>query len=435
MNAIDKRPYELFQRSDSPNWWMRFSLAGHGQKRISLKTPDAELARVLAEKAYNKAVWSAEAGVLEGKTSFSKLAEQYLGRLDTLSQTNPKHRTKYHHDKGIIDRYLVPYFGKKTVTSITHARVQEYLEWRRQYWTTGPGKDEYAIKYERDGKQFSRPVQHIEPALSTLRREAVTLRNVFKLAVTLGYLKAADIPAPELATAPKNKRPSFTYDEINKLSEQAIYRVYMVGKPDDRNKNYDPEKWTKGEQSIAVKVRFERMMLWGFIQIAVHTGMRPTELHNLTWANIEGLETARKTAIKDARIRIVAYGKGKSPQRLVPNVEALGAFVALWDAFKTQFGRAPEPTDAVFVNIDGQRAQNFKKSLNSLLEATGLKQDAFGRARTAHSFRHTYATNQLRKGTDIYTLAINMRTSVRMIEMYYSDVVPDDVAKRLEGSF
>src|SRR5690606_41552982 len=141
------------------------------------------------------------------------------------------------------------------------------------------------------------------------------------------------------------------------------------------------------------------------------------------------------TAIKAARIRIVAYGKGKSPQRLVPNVEALGAFVALWDAFKTQFGRAPEPTDAVFVNIDGQRAQNYKKSLNSLLEATGLKNDAFGRSRTAYSFRHTYATNQLRKGTDIYTLAINMRTSVRMIEMYYSDVVPDDVAKRQEGGF
>lgn len=408
MNAIDKRPYELFRRKDSPNWWIRFSIKGHGQKRIGLKTPDGELARVLAEKEYQKAVWSAEAGVLQGKTSFSKLAEQYLDRLDKLSQTNPKHRTKYRHDKGIIDRYLVPYFGKKTVTSITHARVQEYLEWRRQYWTTGPGKDEYAIKYEFDGKQFSRPVQHIEPALSTLRREAVTLRNVFKLAVTLGYLKAAEIPAPELATAPKNKRPSFTVAETETLLTHAMNRITFVGKPGEQ------------QRMIDTKTRFERMMLWGFVQIAFHTGMRPTELHNLTWANIEGLETARKTAIKDARIRIVAYGKGKSPQRLVPNVEALGAFVALWDAFKTQFSRAPEPTDAVFVNIDGQRAQNYKKSLNSLLEATGLKKDAFGRARTAYSFRHTYATNQLRKGTDIYTLAINMRTSVRMIEMYYS---------------
>lgn len=55
--------------------------------------------------------------------------------------------------------------------------------------------------------------------------------------------------------------------------------------------------------------------------------------------------------------------------------------------------------------------------------------------RTAYSFRHTYASNQIRKGTDIYTLAIDMRTSVRMIEMYYSDVVPDEMARQLEGNW
>lgn len=44
-------------------------------------------------------------------------------------------------------------------------------------------------------------------------------------------------------------------------------------------------------------------------------------------------------------------------------------------------------------------------------------------------------TRQLRKDIDVYKVAINMRTSVKMIEMYYSDVAPDDVAERLEGSW
>lgn len=35
----------------------------------------------------------------------------------------------------------------------------------------------------------------------------------------------------------------------------------------------------------------------------------------------------------------------------------------------------------------------------------------------------------------MYTLAVNMRTSVKTIEMYYSDVMPDDFAKQLEGSW
>jgi integrase len=246
---------------------------------------------------------------------------------------------------------------------------------------------------------------------------------VFKQAVTLGYIKAGDIPALELATAPKNKRPAFTVSETEMLLTQAMNRAVFIGNPDDP------------ERLVDLRTRFERLMLWGFIQIALHTGMRPTELHNLSWAHIEGFSEARATPMETGRIRIVAYGKGKAPQRMVPNVEALGAFVALWNTFQFQFGRPPEPTDAVFVNTDGVRAQSFKKSLNGLLEATGLKTDAFGRVRTAYSFRHTYATQQLRKGTDIYTLAINMRTSVRMIEMYYSDVVPDDMAKKLEGSF
>ena len=82
--------------------------------------------------------------------------------------------------------------------------------------------------------------------------------------------------------------------------------------------------------------------------------------------------------------------------------------------------------------IEGQSSTPID-SLNALLDAAKLKTDAFDRARSAYSFRHTYATRQLRKGTDVYTLAINMRTSVKMIEMYYSDVVPDDVAKQRHG--
>ena len=31
--------------------------------------------------------------------------------------------------------------------------------------------------------------------------------------------------------------------------------------------------------------------------------------------------------------------------------------------------------------------------------------------------------------------AIHMRISLEVIEMYYSDVVPDDLAKQLEGDF
>jgi hypothetical protein len=52
-----------------------------------------------------------------------------------------------------------------------------------------------------------------------------------------------------------------------------------------------------------------------------------------------------------------------------------------------------------------------------------------------YSFRHAHGSSQTHTSTDVYTLAINMRTSVKMIELYYSDVQPDDLAKQLEGSY
>lgn len=425
MSSVETKPYELFLRKDSSNWWMRFSVPGHGQRRIGLKTTDEAQARLLAEREYHRTVWAAEEGILEGKTSFDTLAQQYLDRLSLLSADNVRYLNQYKHDKGVIDRYLVPFFGRRTVTAIDHPKMDEYLDWRRHYWTTGPGKSQHVVVYERGGQKYSRPAQHIEPALSTLRREAVTIRNVFKLASRLGHIKPGDIPKPELAAGSKNKRPSFTPSEIRLLTQLAEQRMAEIERNMDRTPNAKPQ----------TTVKYERMVLLCFIGIAVATGMRPTELHNLSWSNIVEFAAERKKSLATRRIRILAYGKGRKPQELVPNVEAFQHFDNLWAAFITMHGRAPKPEEAVFANADGERAKSFKKSLNALLEAAKLKTDAFGRPRSAYSFRHTYASNQIRKGTDIYTLAINMRTSVRMIEMYYSDVVPDDMAKKLEGNY
>ncbi len=46
-------------------------------------------------------------------------------------------------------------------------------------------------------------------------------------------------------------------------------------------------------------------------------------------------------------------------------------------------------------------------------------------------------SNSRTTGTTVVadTLAISMRTSVQIIETYYSDMLPSDLAKQLEGSF
>lgn len=434
MNAPTKAPYVLFLRKDSPHYWMRFSITGQGQKRIGLKTADLEEAAKLAEQQYQRAMWRAEEGILHGKTSFDKVAHQYIASAEDAAKANPKLHSKVVADKAVLERYLIPFFGKATITSINAPKLHNYLEWRRTYWTEGPGKDLLVINYERKGEKLYRPARHIEATQSTLRREAVTLRAVFKHAVRLGHLKIADIPRLDMKPQRPNKRPSFTDAEIDKLLKLAEKRIMEASANGKRNAKLAPHLWTE-EPEYEHRIKYERLVLYCFISIALASGMRPTELHNLDWSHIIGFKEERKKPIAKQRIRIAAYGKGRAPQELVPNVGAFGHFISLWDAFVTLHKREPRMDEPVFANTSGERAKSFKKSLNALLEAAKLKTDAFGRARSAYSFRHTYATRQLRKGTDIYTLAINMRTSVKMIEMYYSDVVPDDVAQHLEGSW
>jgi hypothetical protein len=90
-----------------------------------------------------------------------------------------------------------------------------------------------------------RPAQHIEATLSTLRREAVTMRSVFKHAVRLGYLKASDIPKIDLVAEERNKRPSFTDAEVAKLMEVADQRLTEALLPTPTSKNRrQPNAWT-----------------------------------------------------------------------------------------------------------------------------------------------------------------------------------------------
>ncbi len=195
--------------------------------------------------------------------------------------------------------------------------------------------------------------------------------------------RASSIAAPFRSSAWKrkktNKRPSFTNAEINALLTIAEQRI--------------------AEMSDHPKLRYERIVLFCFVAIAVDTGMRPTELYNLNWANIVGFAAERTKPLAHRRIRIQAYGKGFQPRELVPNVGVFGAFENLWELYLQHHGEAPADGDPIFRNIDGDRLGSIKNSLNQLLDATKLKQDAFGRARTAYSLRHTYASNQIRKGT------------------------------------
>ena len=66
-----------------------------------------------------------------------------------------------------------------------------------------------------------------------------------------------------------------------------------------------------------------------------------------------------------------------------------------------------------------------------LFMESGLQKSSSGSSRSTYCFRHTYATFRLTEGVDVYFLAKQMGTSVKMIEDHYGHITPVKNADRI----
>jgi hypothetical protein len=128
-------------------------------------------------------------------------------------------------DYGAIVRlYLLPYFSDeldKDIDAISRQDIFSFWEWRRSFWTTGPGSTQEII-YMRGGKKITRPPARKVPSKSRLGTERTALRQVFNTAVKLGYVQELQIPnLNEPTTGRKgsnnNPKPAFAIEEVRKL--------------------------------------------------------------------------------------------------------------------------------------------------------------------------------------------------------------------------
>ena len=412
---VEDRPYVIHKRGASKNYWMRFSVRGHGQQRYSLGTDDLEQAHAVAEKKYQTAIIKADHDILEGRTSFDYLADQYVAELFEEAAVKPKRLSNAKYAQRICDRYLKPYFRRRTIASIGAPKVNAYTAWRKVFWTTGAGKDIKEIQYERGDQSSKRPVQRIEPSPNTLKRESNILRGVFKHAVKLGHITQGQIPPIDVGPQSKGRRPHFTKEQVNIILNTAMERLHEVqGNP---------------------KLLHERALLFQFIEIALGSGLRPIEIFQLNWNHLEGFDPTGDSKTHESQLVILGYGKGKLPERSIPKATVAANFQAVWHLQRNRFQADPSPDDPIFRSYAGNRLGSMKKSLNALLSAAGLKENPFGEIYSMYSFRHSYATWELQKSksVDVHKLAINMRTSPDMIYKYYSPVIADDHPAQFRG--
>ena len=77
----------------------------------------------------------------------------------------------------------------------------------------------------------------------------------------------------------------------------------------------------------------------------------------------------------------------------------------------------------MFTTITGEPAKTlYNPLIADLLNKANLREGTPGVPRSTYCFRHTYATFRLQEGVDVYFLAEQMGTSVKMIEQHYGHV-------------
>jgi integrase len=406
-------PFELYERKPGGNWWMRFSIKGQRQVRIGLKTADKAAAQARAAKEHLRYQLRAEEGQFTAPAKFKKLAQRYLENLDAEVKIGLKKEYRGQSDRHVIERYLIPFFGDYRVDQITTRLVRSFIDWRYVYWTEGPGKDIERLEYQRNGRRVFQRINRSVPAANTVRANCAVLSNVLKFAELQGEINSGDIPRIPLPKVKPNPRPTFSLKEVHHLIVAAGNRV--------------------GTPQLTRRQRYERLVLASYIDIAAHTGLRPVELHNLEWRHVSGFDSEGSVGENDD-IVLHAFGKTK-PRNVIAMGLIGGSLQNLWQSYTEMHGTRPKRTTPLFCNYRGERIRSFKKSLNALLDAEGMKEHQFGGVRVAYSFRHFYISQQILAGVDIFKIAINAGTSVEMIEKFYAKLGPELFKKELRPNW
>ncbi len=387
----------LYKRTDTKSmvWHARFRIEGQTKyKRLSTKRADFDEARRWALNEFPRLeIRINEFDEPITNLNFKDVAQRWLSERDREHQRGDIAKGTYERDRGTTGRYLIPYFGTKSVNKITQKDLDDYWIWRQDYWVSGPGATEQHKKKR-------------TPNSNTIRQENISLRLVLRKAVDLGQLRheTNERFVWKYQSMSKNRRPHFDTADYQKLTNHMR-----------RN------EWRKHKHP---RIARDRALLREYVLIMANSGMRVGEQRNLKWKDVQWRKDNNRNDM------LVCAVEGKTGKRLVVCNEGMGKY---FDRVK-QITCHTEPDDWVWAKKDGTLKEDFSVGFKSLIT------DVFGSddERTLYSLRHTYATFKIiRENMNLKFLSTQMGTSVAMIDKHYGHVevseIGGEIAKKSVG--
>ncbi len=127
----------LYRRAGSGVWQVRFKLWDQRWHRCSTRHRDQHMAVRAAGDMYDRAKFCQAAGVPLATRRFGAVAALTLQALDREIEQGVRPMSNRDYQR-VINKYLVPFFGKRLLTSIDAALVREYELWRNQRMGRAP---------------------------------------------------------------------------------------------------------------------------------------------------------------------------------------------------------------------------------------------------------------------------------------------------------
>lgn len=402
----------IFRRADveHQNWYCRVRVPSEHNNRyktISLKTPNEREAK---DKAFDHDAdirFRVKHAVPIFEKSFEDVALEYSAHQKKVAETGQITMSRWKIVDGYIRLHLLPYMGSKQILHIGETEWKNYPFWRKKHNAPKKDKGYGERKLKANGKAVHQQQEeekkeiHIPAKDGTIRQEMMTFRAIMNFAADKQYIRERQVPQGKLPTD-KARREEFTPPEYRTLHTKA--RSEWLKKGDT-----DIENWY-------------RDMTYYFILVMANTGMRTMEARNLRWRDIDVRKDSQKRSFAAINVR----GKGKyrelvAASNVVDNLEKI-----------KRISNATKPEDFVFSTYEGKSdPDNYGSYIEDLLTSVKLLYSSSGSRRSAYCLRHTYATFRLMEGVDVYFLAKQMGTSVKMIEDYYGHITPAKNAERI----
>ena len=420
-HTLIERALIVYRRERSGIWQCRYKVDGVWQ-RASTKESDLTKAKARAHELRMEAEIRRRSNLPVITRKFRDVARLAVERLEHEIAVG-KGKRSYTDYIRVINDYLIPILGKKSITSIDYQAL-----------------DELNIKRAE--------LMEKVPTQSTMLTHNAALNRVFDEAVIRGFLTEANKPKLEATGKKSERRAAFDMNELRALLA-----------------NFDD--WIDAARTAQSKEM--RQLMRDYVDVLLDTGARPgTELLNLQWRQIKFAmkptlthtgEIDNTDSTDDEHEEIVLPNLNRSVEMVVSGktgtrtivgmlrtVKALERIAernyqreedeeepGITDPFKKL--TVPTNTDFVFRTKNKEEQTSWQKMFESYLKEHNLLTDPItANKRVFYSLRHTYATLALTNDqVPIHTLAKQMGTSVLMIEKHYSHLKVVQAIDQLRG--